>query len=252
MALDRILLANFRNHRETALDGSAHFNLLVGENGAGKTNVLEAISLLAPGRGLRRAQLPQMAAGLADRAALRSAACWRRLPGHVRLGTAASADRPNRRGRAHRGQRSARHPARRMAVDRLADPGDGPAVRRGRGRPPAVPRPAGAGVRAGPCAQCRPARGGAARAQPAAVRRARTRNAMARRNRGADRRGRRAGGRGAGARWSRGLAVRWRPCPRRHSPAPPSPMPPAARPERRSSPPRCAKAAAATAPPSAR
>ncbi len=61
MALDRIILANFRNHRETALDGTARFNLLVGENGAGKTNVLEAISLLAPGRGLRRAQLLQMA-----------------------------------------------------------------------------------------------------------------------------------------------------------------------------------------------
>ena len=33
----------------------ATFNVLTGENGAGKTNVLEAISLFAPGRGLRRA-----------------------------------------------------------------------------------------------------------------------------------------------------------------------------------------------------
>src|SRR3546814_5848557 len=30
------------------------------ENGAGKTNIWEAISLLAPGRGLRRAALPDM------------------------------------------------------------------------------------------------------------------------------------------------------------------------------------------------
>ena len=45
MALDRITLSRFRNHGETALDGTRHFNLLVGENGAGKTNVLEAISL---------------------------------------------------------------------------------------------------------------------------------------------------------------------------------------------------------------
>ena len=34
---------------------------LVGENGAGKTNVLEAISLFMPGRGLRRAELVDMA-----------------------------------------------------------------------------------------------------------------------------------------------------------------------------------------------
>ncbi|MEO6091523.1 MAG: DNA replication/repair protein RecF [Novosphingobium sp.] len=62
MALARILLTGFRNHRETALDSPARFNLLVGENGAGKTNVLEAISLLAPGRGLRRAGLSEIAA----------------------------------------------------------------------------------------------------------------------------------------------------------------------------------------------
>ena len=61
MALDRISLLDFRNHADTALEGTARFNLLVGANGAGKTNVLEAISLLAPGRGLRRAKLPEMA-----------------------------------------------------------------------------------------------------------------------------------------------------------------------------------------------
>lgn len=61
MALDRITLAAFRNHRATQIDGAGHFNLLVGENGAGKTNVLEAISLFAPGRGLRRAALSDMA-----------------------------------------------------------------------------------------------------------------------------------------------------------------------------------------------
>lgn len=62
MALDRILLTDFRNHRETRIEGTRHFNLLVGENGAGKTNVLEAISLFAPGRGLRRARLDEIAA----------------------------------------------------------------------------------------------------------------------------------------------------------------------------------------------
>ena len=61
MTLNRLLLTRFRNHRETRLDGTARFNLLVGENGAGKTNVLEAISLFAPGRGLRRATLTEVA-----------------------------------------------------------------------------------------------------------------------------------------------------------------------------------------------
>jgi DNA replication and repair protein RecF len=61
MALDRIQLITFRNHAHSAIDGTSRFNLLVGENGAGKTNVLEALSLLAPGRGLRRAPLSEMA-----------------------------------------------------------------------------------------------------------------------------------------------------------------------------------------------
>ncbi|WP_353229559.1 DNA replication/repair protein RecF [Novosphingobium sp.] len=62
MALTRLTLRDFRNHAATRLDQMATFNVLVGENGAGKTNVLEAISLLAPGRGLRRAQPADMAA----------------------------------------------------------------------------------------------------------------------------------------------------------------------------------------------
>ena len=43
MALDRIRLTQFRNHLDTAIDETSRFNLLVGENGAGKTNVLEAL-----------------------------------------------------------------------------------------------------------------------------------------------------------------------------------------------------------------
>lgn len=96
MALDRILLSAFRNHRETALSGTCAFNLLVGENGAGKTNVLEAISLFAPGRGLRRAQLGDMAAqggggGFAVSAELAAPG------GTVRLGTGIVPERPGRR-----------------------------------------------------------------------------------------------------------------------------------------------------------
>ncbi len=59
--LSRVSLSHFRNHEESQLTGATQFNLLVGENGAGKTNVLEALSLLAPGRGMRRAALADMA-----------------------------------------------------------------------------------------------------------------------------------------------------------------------------------------------
>ncbi|HEU4651903.1 MAG TPA: DNA replication/repair protein RecF [Croceibacterium sp.] len=96
--LDRITLATFRNHAASQLDGSAHLNLLVGENGAGKTNVLEALSLLAPGRGLRRAALAEMAmdggaGGFSVSAALDCGDA--REP--VRLGTGIAPDRPGRR-----------------------------------------------------------------------------------------------------------------------------------------------------------
>lgn len=60
MGLSRITLENFRNHAATTLGETAHFNLLVGENGAGKTNLIEALSLLGPGRGLRRANLGEL------------------------------------------------------------------------------------------------------------------------------------------------------------------------------------------------
>lgn len=96
MALDRIILGQFRNHRATALDQTARFNLLVGDNGAGKTNVLEAISFLAPGRGLRRAALADVAAqdgpgGFAVSADLATPS------GPVRLGTGTAPERPGRR-----------------------------------------------------------------------------------------------------------------------------------------------------------
>ena len=98
MALDAIALSHFRNHRETRLDGARQFNLLVGENGAGKTNVLEAISLFAPGRGLRRAALAEIA-GSAGPGGFRVGAS---LVGPeadeaVRLGTFTAAAQPGRR-----------------------------------------------------------------------------------------------------------------------------------------------------------
>lgn len=59
--LARLILTDFRNHSDLTIAPGPGFVVLTGENGAGKTNVLEAVSLLAPGRGLRRAALGDMA-----------------------------------------------------------------------------------------------------------------------------------------------------------------------------------------------
>ena len=53
----RLALADFRSYASLDLAVNAHLVVLTGDNGAGKTNLLEALSLLAPGRGLRRAEL---------------------------------------------------------------------------------------------------------------------------------------------------------------------------------------------------
>ncbi|WP_416832201.1 MAG: DNA replication/repair protein RecF [Erythrobacter sp.] len=101
MALTKITLSNFRNHASSELADTAHFNLLVGENGAGKTNVLEALSLLSPGRGLRRAQLPDLALRAAPEAPPTAFAIGASLieQGQIsaRIGTYTEAERPSRR-----------------------------------------------------------------------------------------------------------------------------------------------------------
>ncbi|HEY0044711.1 MAG TPA: DNA replication/repair protein RecF [Allosphingosinicella sp.] len=61
MALARLSLSDFRNHRDAVLSPRAGLVVLTGDNGAGKTNVLEAVSLLSPGRGLRGAALSEIA-----------------------------------------------------------------------------------------------------------------------------------------------------------------------------------------------
>ncbi|MBT2189214.1 DNA replication/repair protein RecF [Sphingobium nicotianae] len=57
----RLALTDFRNHAAALITPDVAMIVLSGENGAGKTNILEAVSLLAPGRGLRGAALRDMA-----------------------------------------------------------------------------------------------------------------------------------------------------------------------------------------------
>lgn len=55
LVIETLALSHFRSHRASRLVLDGRPVALVGANGAGKTNVLEAVSLLSPGRGLRRA-----------------------------------------------------------------------------------------------------------------------------------------------------------------------------------------------------
>jgi DNA replication and repair protein RecF len=57
----RLVLSNFRSYRALSVEIGPEPVVLVGANGAGKTNLIEAISFLTPGRGLRRATLEEVA-----------------------------------------------------------------------------------------------------------------------------------------------------------------------------------------------
>jgi DNA replication and repair protein RecF len=60
VALTELALTNLRNYASLKVAFDSHIVVLTGANGAGKTNLLEAISLLTPGRGLRRASFEEI------------------------------------------------------------------------------------------------------------------------------------------------------------------------------------------------
>lgn len=59
--IERLALTNFRSYGEAELGLGPEPVVLVGANGSGKTNLLEAVSMLAPGQGLRRAPYAEIA-----------------------------------------------------------------------------------------------------------------------------------------------------------------------------------------------
>ncbi|MEJ1979011.1 MAG: DNA replication/repair protein RecF [Acetobacteraceae bacterium] len=61
MHLTRLALTDFRNYAALTWRPAARISVITGPNGSGKTNLLEAVSMLVPGRGLRNARLADLA-----------------------------------------------------------------------------------------------------------------------------------------------------------------------------------------------
>ncbi len=64
--LAKLTLTDFRNYAALSWRPAARLTVLSGPNGSGKTNLLEAISLLVPGRGLRGARNAELARNTPD------------------------------------------------------------------------------------------------------------------------------------------------------------------------------------------
>ncbi|MDG1436545.1 MAG: DNA replication/repair protein RecF [Rickettsiaceae bacterium] len=58
--LKKINLRNYRNLSELSLSCAPGINIIVGPNGSGKTNILESMSLLSPGKGLKSAHFDDL------------------------------------------------------------------------------------------------------------------------------------------------------------------------------------------------
>jgi DNA replication and repair protein RecF len=95
LRLNRLTLTDFRSYAALTWRPAARISVLYGPNGTGKTNLLEALSLLVPGRGLRgarNADLPRQGGpgGWAVNARLRT------QDGETSVGTGSEADADRR------------------------------------------------------------------------------------------------------------------------------------------------------------
>jgi DNA replication and repair protein RecF len=107
--IEELRLTDFRNYASLALSAGPGPIVLTGPNGSGKTNLLEAVSLLTAGQGLRRAPYPELARmGGADWAV---AAAVSTPQGRIRIGTGLQhhdGARPDQRPDQRTGQRTGR------------------------------------------------------------------------------------------------------------------------------------------------
>ena len=95
-AVTRLTLTDFRSYASAGIAAAPGMVVITGDNGAGKTNILDAISLLGPGRGLRGAALSD-AARSSGPGGWSVAATLLTDGGAVELGTGTSAAAPERR-----------------------------------------------------------------------------------------------------------------------------------------------------------
>ncbi len=143
--IQRLKLTDFRNYTQAGLVLTAACGA-GGKNGAGKTNFMEAISLLSPGRGLRRAVLSDMPR-IGAEASFTIFASIDGMNGEADIGTGTETTEEDNLVRAAQDQRltgKIRRRSHRTPAYPLADAGDGRAVHRTIGRAATVSRPAGA------------------------------------------------------------------------------------------------------------
>ena len=95
-AVTRLSLTDFRSYGTVAIAAGPGAVVITGDNGAGKTNILDALSLLGPGRGLRGAPLSD-AARATGPGGWSIAATLAAPGGDVEIGTGTSAQAPERR-----------------------------------------------------------------------------------------------------------------------------------------------------------
>ncbi len=98
LQLTRLALTDFRNYRSLVWQPVARVSAIAGPNGSGKTNLLEAVSLLVPGRGLRGARVPELARrGPEASGRWAVAARFATGAGRMDVGTGTAADGPEDR-----------------------------------------------------------------------------------------------------------------------------------------------------------
>jgi len=93
--LTRLTLTDFRSYAALRFAPQERLNVFAGPNGTGKTNLLEAISLLVPGRGLRGAKFSELARRGAE--ASGSWAVAARFADGLEIGTGMTENAPDRR-----------------------------------------------------------------------------------------------------------------------------------------------------------
>jgi DNA replication and repair protein RecF len=91
--VERLTLTNFRSYATSSVETDAGPQVIVGANGSGKTNLLEALSLLSPGQGLRRVPFVDLARAKGD-GGFAVAARAHTLAGVTNIGTGLQARSP--------------------------------------------------------------------------------------------------------------------------------------------------------------